>query len=65
MEKYLEEIQETLRKPDKLVDLPFQKGDYYKRYKYLASPNRFILTVVKYLNVGGFVITAHLVESIK
>lgn len=65
MEKYFEEIQETLKKPDKLIDKPFQKGDYYKGYKYLNSPNRFVLVVVKYLNGDGFAITAHLVESIK
>ena len=65
MEKYLEEIKETLKVPDKIRVYDYSKGYYYKSYKYLKTPNYFILVVVKYLNGDGFVITAYLEERIK
>jgi len=60
MEKYLEEIKETLQNPDKLEKKLLKKGYYYKNYKFLKSPNKFILVIVKYLNGEGFVITTYL-----
>lgn len=60
MERYLEEIKDILKIPDKLVKQQYSKGYYYKHYKYLKKPNRFILVIVKYLNGEGFVITAYL-----
>ncbi len=64
MEKYLEEIKETLRNPDKLIHYS-DKGYYYKSYKHLKKPNYFVLVIVKYLNEGGFIITSYLEERIK
>ena len=64
IEKYTEEIKETLKNPDKIKNY-YNKGYYYKHYKYLKLPNRFILVIVKYLNGEGFVITAYLEEKIK
>lgn len=49
IEKYIEEIKETLISPDKWVNY-LDKGYYYKSYKYLKRPNHFILVIVKYLN---------------
>lgn len=60
MEKYIEEIKETLQSPDKIKKHPYNKTYYYKKYKYFKSPNQFILVVVKYLNGEGFVITSYL-----
>lgn len=65
MQKYMEEIKETLRFPDKLINPSSDKGYYYKNYKYLKSPNNFILVIVKYINSTGFVITSYLEEKIK
>ncbi len=65
IEKYLDEIKEILRLPDKLVDYSLDKGYYYRNYKYLKHPNRFILVIVRYLNGEGFVITAYLEQRIK
>ena len=45
MEKYLEEIKETLRIPDKIVEAPNKKAHYYKNYKNLKPSNHFILVV--------------------
>lgn len=64
MEKYIEEIKETLMSPDKLINYS-DKGYYYKNYKYIKFPNRFVLVVVKYLNGDGFIITSYLEEKIK
>ena len=64
MEKYTEEIKKTLQYPDKIVS-DSDKGYYYKNYKYLTPPNRFILVIVKYLNGDGFMITAYLEGNIK
>lgn len=66
MVKYLEEIKETIQKPDKIVSfLSTKKAYYYKSYKYLPSPNRYVLTIIKYLNGEGFVITSYLEDKIK
>ena len=65
MQKYLEEIKQTLQFPDKMINPSLDKGYYYKNYKYLKQPNRFVFMLVKYLNGGGFVITTHLMGVIK
>ncbi len=64
IEKYLEEIKQTLKNPDKILKNE-DKGYYYKYYKYLKKPNRFILVIVKYLNNEGFIITTYLESKIK
>jgi len=64
MIEYIEEIKETLQNPDKIKNY-YDKGYYYKHYKYLKAPNRFILVVVKFLNGEGFVVTSYLEEKIK
>ena len=65
MHKYMEEIKQTIQNPDKIIYPTKDKGYYYKRYKYLKNPNRFILVVVKYLNGDGYIITSYLEEKIK
>ena len=42
MEKYIEEIKEALKVPDKIMRYPFERGYYYKSYKHLKSPNRLV-----------------------
>ncbi len=64
IEKYIEEIKETLISPDKLMNYS-EKGYYYRNYKYLKKPNYFILVIIKYLNGDGFIITSYLEERIK
>ncbi len=63
MDKYFEEIKETLMSPDKIVRVRFEKAYYYKNYKYLKSPNKFVFVVVKYLNGDGFVITSYIGDN--
>ncbi len=63
--RHIEEIKETLKKPDKLIIHQYNKGYYYRHYKYLKKPNKFVLVVVKYLNGDGFIITAYFEERIR
>ncbi len=65
MQKYLEEIKETIKFPDKIINAQLNKSYYYKNYKHLKFPNRFLLVIVKYLNGEGFVITAYQTNKIK
>lgn len=63
-----EKIIETLKNPDKIIDpgqLDPNKRFYYKYYKNRYSSNKFVRVIVKYLNGGGFVITAQFVPIIK
>ena len=67
MANYLEEIKETLTYPDKVTDSLDDEmvRYYYKHYKHLSSRKKYLLIVVKYLNGGGFVITAYLKKDIR
>ena len=63
MENYIEEIQDTLKSPLKIV--PHETGDlynYYKYYKDRKQKAKYLQVVVKYLNGDGFVLTAYFVR---
>jgi len=63
MENYIEEIQDTLKSPLKIV--PHETGDLYKYYKYYKDRKqkaKYLQVVVKYLNGDGFVLTAYFVR---
>tara|TARA_Y100000034_G_scaffold135423_1_gene207287 strand:+ start:2183 stop:2479 length:297 start_codon:yes stop_codon:yes gene_type:complete len=63
---YLEEIKEAIEKPDAITDsIERNVYFYYKYYKFLKSPYKHILVMIKYLNGEGFAITAYLEKSIK
>lgn len=65
--EYAEEIKETLENPTKITDYSFDENVkyYYKYFKDRKSSAKYLLTIVKYLNGGGFIITAYFVGSIK
>jgi hypothetical protein len=65
--KYFGEIKETLIKPDSITESDLNENIkfYYKYYKYLESPHKYILVIVKYLNGEGFVISAYFEKNIK
>ena len=62
-----EKIIETLENPDKITDSLKDENAkfYYKYYKHRKSVNKFLMVLVKYLNGGGFVISAHFVRTAK
>jgi hypothetical protein len=64
---YINEIKETLQKPDAITKSETDENVrfYYKYYKYLISPHKYILVIVKYLNGDGFIITALFEKNIK
>ena len=65
MEQYLEEIQNTLKEPLKIVFRHEENlADYYSHIRNKKLHN-YLKVVVKYLNGDGFVITAYFVESIR
>lgn len=47
MDKYLEEIKETLQKPDKITSYSLDENIryFYKNYKHLNKPNKFVLVI--------------------
>lgn len=49
MNKYIEEIKETLQKPDKISSYSFNPNVkyFYKGYKHLDKPNKFVLVIAK------------------
>ena len=62
MANHLEEIKESLIKPDKIVFSVYDKhkANYYRYYK---VKKKYLRIIVKYLNGEGFVITAYFVKS--
>tara|TARA_B100000315_G_scaffold214529_1_gene213162 strand:+ start:1380 stop:1706 length:327 start_codon:yes stop_codon:yes gene_type:complete len=63
MTNYLEEIKQTLIKPDKIIQSinNDSKVNYYKYYK---ERKQYLKTIVKYLNGNGFVITSYFIKNI-
>ena len=63
MANHLEEIKQTLEKPDKIIISAYDdnKANYYKYYK---EKNEYLRAIVRYLNGKGFVITAYFVRYI-
>ena len=62
-----EKIIETLEKPDKIIESLEDSNTkyYYKYYKHLLPPYNFMRVIGKYLNGGGFIISAHFVKRIQ
>ncbi len=67
MTTYLEEIKETLVKPDTITDYSFDEKVryYYKYFKHIKSKNKYLLVIVKYLNGDGFIIKSYFDSRIK
>ena len=63
MTSYLEEIKETLQKPDKISSSIYDKNKAYY-YKFYKSRMEYLKVIVNYLNGDGFVITSYFVSNI-
>ncbi len=63
----IELIEQTIKNPDKTVQYPFEEDIYYfyRFFKNLKSPKQYLLVIIKYLNGGGFILTAYLEKDIK
>ena len=67
MAVYLEEIKETIIKPDAITDYSLDQNVryYYKYFKHIKSKNKYLLVIVKYLNGDGFIIKSYFERKIK
>ena len=67
MAAYLEEIKETLSKPDAIREYGIDENVryYYKYFKHIKSKNKYLLVIVKYLNGEGFIIKSYFESRIK
>jgi hypothetical protein len=59
------EIEETLKNPDKMMNVEEDICHYYKYFKYRNLKSKYLKIIVKYLNGSGFVITAYFERNIK
>ena len=63
---YLEEMKETIQRPDKTTDWSLDEDVRYNyRYYKNKDPPKYLLVIVKYLNGTGFVISAYFRSYIK
>lgn len=67
MSAYLEEMKETVCKPDAITSYSLDENIryYYRYFKHIKSRNKYLLVVIKYLNGDGFVITSYFENKIK
>ena len=67
MAAYLEEIRETLIRPDAISNYSRDESIkyYYKYFKHIKSRNKYLLVIVKYLNCEGFIIKSYFERRIK
>lgn len=62
----LDEIAETVKKPDKIIiDEREGVNNFYRYFKHKKQKSKFLKAVVKYLNGDGFVMSAHFARNIK
>ena len=66
MNKYMEEIKETIQNPDKITFSNVDKDVryYYKDFKSKDMYKRYLLVSVKYLNGEGYIITSFFTNKI-
>ena len=60
MANYLEEVKETLRNPDKIIE-SFNDESKVNYYKYYKNRKQTLKIIVRYLNGEGFVITSYFI----
>ncbi len=59
-----EEIETTLIKPIKILEIIEEKHYYFHYFKHKNLPKKFLRVIVKYKNNKWLVMTAHFVASI-
>jgi len=60
MTNYLEEVKETLRNPDRMIE-SFNDESKVNYYKYYKNKKQNLKVIAKYLNGEGFVITSYFI----
>ncbi len=65
MDKYIEEIKQTITKPITIISHEYGEiYDYYSYHKHIKSNLKYLKVVVKYLNNHGYIISAYFVPDI-
>src|SRR3989344_7218169 len=59
----LENIEESLKNPIKIVQKKIDLAFYYLYFKHRKESAKYLRTIVKYLNGNGFVITSYFVKN--
>lgn len=59
-----EEIEATLKKPIKIIEINEEKIYYFNYFKHKGLPKKFLRAIVKYKNNKWLVVTAHFVAHI-
>ncbi len=61
-----EEIEKTIKNPDKIVfDERECVENFFKFFKHKKQKSKFLKVIVRFLNMEGYIITAHFVRNIK
>ena len=61
----LEEIESTLIKPIKVIEVNEEKHYYFNYLKHKPVPKRFLRVIVKYKNRKWLIMTAHFMNRIQ
>ncbi len=59
----IEEIEETLKNPLKIIGVKEDFVAYYKHFKHRKEPAKYLKVIVKYLNGEGYVISSYFVKD--
>ena len=61
----LEEIEHTILKPIKILEIHKDKYYYFHYFKHKNLPKKFLRAIVKYKNNIWLIMTAHFVQNIQ
>ncbi|MDP3027541.1 MAG: PBECR2 nuclease fold domain-containing protein [Nanoarchaeota archaeon] len=59
----IEEIEETLKNPLKIIEAEEDFVAYYKHFKHRKESAKYLKIIVKYLNGDGYVISSYFVKD--
>ena len=62
----LQEIEDTLKNPDKVINDQGEGSEYFfKHFKHKKLKSKFLKIIVKYINMRGNILSVHFVRNIK
>ena len=61
----LEEIENTITKPIRIIEVSKEKHYYFNYFKHKNFKNKFLRVIVKYKNPSWLIMTAHFVNRMQ
>ncbi|HLC74062.1 MAG TPA: hypothetical protein VJH20_05510 [Candidatus Nanoarchaeia archaeon] len=61
----IEEIEHTIKKPIKIIEINEEKHYYFHFFKHKNFPKKFLRIIVKYKNLKWLIMTAHFVNKMQ